>query len=124
MAIDDAYAKLIDQVQADGLWVRDLLHNTATQLEGMPTADDPDAPADPSDPAAAAMLPQMELQPFEHYDYIMLLFRNDQDFQRACEVLGIQKVQIDYPGGLTKIGLGRCLDGAKAIDRLAQGDRG
>ena len=60
----------------------------------------------------------MECQPFEHYDYVMLMFRNDQDFQRACELLGIEKVQITYPGGLKKIGLGRCIDGAKAIDRL------
>jgi len=60
----------------------------------------------------------MELQPFEHYDYIMLLFRNDEDFQQGCEVLAIEKVQITYPGGLQRIGLGRCLDGAKAIDRL------
>ncbi|MGB2823400.1 MAG: hypothetical protein WBF17_20625 [Phycisphaerae bacterium] len=48
----------------------------------------------------------------------MLMFRNDQDFQRACELLGIEKVQITYPGGLRKIGLGRCIEGAKAIDRL------
>jgi hypothetical protein len=48
----------------------------------------------------------------------MLMFRHEQDFQRACEVLGIKKVEVAYPGGLKKIGLGRVVDGAKAIDAL------
>ena len=51
----------------------------------------------------------------------MLMFHNDQDFQQACELLGIQKVAITYPGGLRKIGIGRCVDGAKAIQRLRGG---
>ena len=58
---------------------------------------------------------QLELHPFEHYDYIMLLFKNDQDFQQACERLGVERVQVKYPGGLTKTGLGRVLDGAKFL---------
>ncbi len=60
----------------------------------------------------------MECQLFEHHDYIMLLFTDGQDFQQACELLAIQKVQIAYPGGMRKIGLGRCVDGAKAIAKL------
>ena len=75
------------------------------------------------DPAAGAMLPAMECQPFEHYDYIMLMFRNDQDFQQACEPLEIRKVAITYPGGLKKIGLGRVIDGPKAIERLSGRER-
>lgn len=60
----------------------------------------------------------MECQPFEHYDYLMLVFRNEQDFQQACERLAIQKVEITYPGGRTKVGLGRVIDGAKAMRAL------
>ena len=108
-----AYAKLIEQVQADGLWVRELIHQTAAGIEA---ADAEEEQAGDDDDAV--QLPAMECQPFEHYDYVMLMFRNDQDFQQACEVLGIEKVQIEYPGGLRKIGLGRCVDGAKAIARL------
>ena len=117
MAMGDAeaYRKLIESVEADGLWVRDLLHNTAAGLNAADAAQDEAAE---DDDAPGAVLPQMEVQPFEHYDYVMLMFRNDQDFQQACELLGIQKVQIEYPGGLRKIGIGRCVEGAKAIDRL------
>lgn len=117
MATGDAaaYEALIARVQADGLWVRDLLHNTAAGLEAMAEEE-----GDPPDADQAPGLPAMECQPFEHYDYLMLLFRHEQDFQRACEVLGIRKVEVTYPGGLKKIGLGRCIDGAKAIERLGQ----
>ena len=71
--------------------------------------------------AAVIMGDQLECQPFEHYDYIMLMFRNEQDFQQACERLGIKKVEIAYPGGKPKIGLGRVIDGAKAIRILTEG---
>ena len=119
MATGDAaaYAALVEQVQADGLWVRELIHQTAAGIEA---ADEPDE--EPAGDEDAPQLAAMECQPFEHYDYVMLMFRNDQDFQRACELLGIQKVQIEYPGGLRKIGLGRVIDGAKAIGRLVDRD--
>ena len=110
-----AYEALIAQVQADGLWVRDLLHNTAAGLEAAEQqADEDAAESDDAHPG----LPAMECQPFEHYDFLMLMFRHEQDFQQACEVLGIKKVEVQYPGGLKKIGLGRVIDGAKAIDTL------
>jgi hypothetical protein len=120
MAIGDAaaYAKLVEQVQADGLWIRELIHQTAAGIEAAENGDEPD------DEEPANNLPAMECQPFEHYDYVMLMFRNDQDFQQACELLGIQKVEITYPGGLKKIGLGRCIDGAKAIERLVAVGKG
>ena len=110
-----AYEALIAQVNADGLWVRDLLHNTAAGLADAEQAAEEDAQEEDD---LAPGLPAMECQPFEHYDYVMLMFRHEQDFQRACEVLSIEKVEVVYPGGLKKIGLGRVIDGAKAIDRL------
>lgn len=122
MAMGDAaaYQALVESVQADGLWIRDLLQTTQRALdaqaaeaqEGGDAADDGQAPAAP--------LPQMECQPFEHYDYLMLIFRNDQDFQAACEKLGIKRIAITYPGGKQKIGLGRVIDGPKAVRLLEE----
>ena len=106
-----AYQALVESITAESLWVRDLLHNTAAGL--VATEEDEEPEEEPS-----AALPQMECQPFEHHDYIMLMFHHEQDFQQACERLGIQKVGITYPGGKTKIGLGRVIDGAKAIRTL------
>ncbi len=109
------YAALVESITAESLWVRDLLHNTQAGLDAA-AVDDEEPTEEPS-----AVLPQMECQPFEHHDYIMLIFRNEQDFQQACERLSIQKVAITYPGGRTKVGLGRVVDGAKAV-RILTGE--
>jgi hypothetical protein len=111
----DAYAALVESVQAESLWVRDLIHNTQAGLIAAGEEGDEEPAQEPS-----TVLAQMQCQPFEHHDYIMLIFSNEQDFQQACERLGIQKVQITYPGGKTKIGLGRCIDGMNAINVLTQ----
>jgi hypothetical protein len=111
----EAYRKLTEMVRADGLWVRDLMHNVAAGLTAQAEAADEQEP-DPESPGST--LPQMECQPFEHHDYLLLMFHHDQDFQQACELLEIRKVQVQYPGGMFKIGLGRVIDGAKAIARL------
>jgi hypothetical protein len=113
-----AYQALIDQVSASSLWVRDLLHNNQAMLKSQPDEDGDTPPDD----VPSAVLPEMECQPFEHYDYIMLVFKNEQDFQQACERLEIKKVQVVYPGGLTKIGLGRVIDGPRVM-RLLEGVR-
>ncbi len=113
-----AYRALFEHVNADGLWVRDLLDSTLRRLDAAAVDDTPD----PEQPAAAAPdLPAMACQPFEHHDFVMLVFHDDQDFQAACEKLGIKKVAVTYPGGTcTKVGLGRVIDGARAI-RILEG---
>jgi hypothetical protein len=63
-------------------------------------------------------IPNMDLHPFEHYDYVVLLFKNDQDFQQAVEKLGIKKVEVRYGPKCRKVGLGRVVDGAEAMKRL------
>ncbi len=110
----EAYEALVAGVEADGLWVRDLIHQTAAGLERGARASDEGL----EDAAEEAVHPDMECQPFEHYDYILLMFRHDQDFQQACELLGIKKVQVRYPGGLRKIGLGRVVEGPAAMRKL------
>jgi len=59
---------------------------------------------------------KMELQPFEKYDYIMLLFENSQDFSNACEKLGIGQVEVVYNPKCKKIGLGRVIPGKRFIE--------
>lgn len=107
-----AYAALVEGMEVDSLWVRDLIHNTQAGAN----AEDEDDEVQTGSPEAA--LPDMEKQPFEHHDYIMLMFVNEQDFMNACERLGIGKVAITYPGGCKKVGLGRCIDGARVLSML------
>ena len=57
-------------------------------------------------------------QPYEHYDYVVLLARNTFDFHRLCALLQIERQEFTVPGGAKKMGLGRCVDAAKAIALL------
>lgn len=116
MALGDAkqFDALAATIEADSLWLRNLIENTA---RGCDAATDDDTPA-AEKTAGAPHLAAMSCNPFEHYDYVVLLFKSTLDFSRACDVLGIKKLELCYPGGLTKIGLGRCIPGPPVIDRL------
>lgn len=57
---------------------------------------------------------EMGLQPYECYDYIMLIFRKEFDFASAIEAFGLEKKQ--SPGRTNKdVGLCRVVDGAKIL---------
>ena len=72
-------------------------------------------------------IPEMELQAFEHYDYIILVFRNQLDFIQACTLFGVAVAKVivrenenpDSRSVAVKFGLGRCVEGAKVIEMLA-----
>ncbi len=111
----EIYHALTESVEADSLWVRELLHHTLSQT--MPGSVDPDM--DMAENIPDIDLPGMELQPFESYDYVMLMFKDTQNFQQACERFGLKKVQVKYPGGTKKVGVGRVLDGAQFLQNLS-----
>jgi hypothetical protein len=67
--------------------------------------------------AAAAVLPplpEMEIQPFEHYDYIMVVFRDSHAWTRACDRLRLTREGVTL-GGRRKIGLGRVITGERFL---------
>ncbi|MBN2377043.1 MAG: hypothetical protein JXD22_11620 [Sedimentisphaerales bacterium] len=111
----NAYKELQAMIDAESLWVRDLIHNTTASLSGEQDATDA-GEGDPDE--LGPKHPELDQQPFEHLDYLMLMFRDDQDFQQACELLGIKRVKVTYPGGMKKVGLGRIIDGPVAIKKL------
>ena len=67
----------------------------------------------------AAGPPEMELQAFEHYDYIVCLFRSSQDWMQAVERFGLEKQAFTLRDGENrKVGLGRVVDGSKVLEML------
>ena len=61
--------------------------------------------------------PEMELQPFEHYDYIVFLFDDQMDWLAAKEALGIENEAFTLKDGVTrKVGLGRVLKGDRLLE--------
>jgi len=63
-------------------------------------------------------VPEMELQPFEHYDYVVLLFDNALDWQRAIDLFGIGKARVVIDDRVTKFGLGRAIRGQRVLDMI------
>lgn len=107
--------ELLDQAHSEDLYVRELLNSLEKDAEE--ALPDPDGSEKTDGP------PEMALQPFEQYDYVVLLFRNSQDWDQACERLGLESVAFKFATTKSdkprkKIGLGRVVDGAKALELL------
>lgn len=66
-------------------------------------------------------LASMELNEFEHYDYLVFVFDNKNDFITACNTFNIQKVRGNGPKH-KKIGLGRIVRGSKLAEAIRLGD--
>lgn len=69
-------------------------------------------------------VPEMEVQPFEHYDYVLVVFRNTWDWAKAVDFLGLRDEGfsfVDSKGNRhRKIGLSRVMDGARFLAHLQQ----
>lgn len=61
--------------------------------------------------------PEMELQPFEHYDYVMLVFRDTFDWSQAVDFFGLEKQGFTVTKNQRKVGLIRVIDGRKALEK-------
>lgn len=61
-------------------------------------------------------LEEMDLKAFEHHDYVVLAFTNSHDWLRACEMLGIKKVNVSTTPTRRKVGVGRVVDGRKLFE--------
>jgi hypothetical protein len=71
----------------------------------------------PTDKITDATIPEMQCQPFEHHDYLMIVFDNSNDWSRACEMFGVRREAATVSGG-RKIGLGRVLKADRFLAAL------
>lgn len=117
--------ELLERVTTDDLGVREMLRRMQVENDALEEETEDDATA-----KAENSLPAMELMPFEHYDYLVLFFKTTFDFERALDFFGVRKTGWyahmggNYEKGRMKVGLGRALDGARAMDRIAAAKRG
>jgi len=116
----EQFTSLVAGMETDSLWIRELMDTTGKKMLEQGDEESEENKNGEGESESESNLPEMELQPFEGYDYIMLLFKSTQDFASACDKLEIQKVKVTHEGGLTKIGLGRVIDGARAIKMLSE----
>lgn len=108
---------LLDGVVTDELGVRELLRRMQSEANALIEEEDEEGTGKPDNP-----LPAMELMPFEHYDYLVLFFKTTFDFERALDFFGVKKTGWyahgggNYEKGRMKVGVGRALDGARAME--------
>lgn len=62
-------------------------------------------------------LKTMELRAFEHYDYVVFVFKNQMDWLNVVNEFGIEKVDAGY-GKTKKVGVGRVIDGKRLLEKI------
>lgn len=69
-------------------------------------------------------VPEMEIQPFEHWDYVAIFFRNTWDWAKAVDLLGIEEQGFSFTAkdgnAHRKVGLCRVMDGKRFLEALTQ----
>ncbi len=75
------------------------------------------AEAEQDDDKGKDSFPEMELQPFEHYDYLVVVFRSTFDWSKALDLFELDKAGFTVSRGKRKIGLCRVVDGRKVLEK-------
>jgi len=72
----------------------------------------------PKGRSTADLLPEMELKPYEHYDYVVVLATSTTEWNALAEKLGLEKVKVTREKGAPKVGLGRAIRAGKLLEML------
>jgi hypothetical protein len=60
-------------------------------------------------------IPRMEIQAFEHHDYLVFMFHDLRDWMLVLQLLGVHEVDYSITRKTKKIGIGRVLKGERLI---------
>lgn len=108
--------ELNERVNTDDLALREVLRrmelDAQRALNEETDEDGENGKKEKTGPAA------MELMPFEHYDYVLLMFKNELDWLAAVDTLGLER-RADLRK-TNKIGLCRVISGKQVIERIQQ----
>jgi hypothetical protein len=63
-------------------------------------------------------IPDMEIMPFEHWDYVVVVFKDLRDWLAAMEWFGIKREKVTIAKGNVKVGLGRAVDGVEFLKKV------
>jgi hypothetical protein len=90
----------------------DLADKLALRLVEVDGADEEEKAGKPDDEDG---VPGMDLAPFEHYDYVLVLARSTSDWFRLAAFLGLERVNASPIAGKKKIGLARGICASKLL---------
>src|SRR5947209_10353907 len=63
----------------------------------------------------------MEIQAFEHHDYLVFMFHDLRDWMLALQLLGVREVDFSITRKTKKIGIGRVIHGKRILDLARRG---
>jgi hypothetical protein len=112
---EDDLKKVIERLrEADPSFDTDLTGFVASDLDKLFEEE-----ADPADELET--IPAMESQAFEHYDYLVFLFKDLRDWMKAIQGVGVGKVNYSISRKAQRIGIGRVLRGERLLKILESG---
>jgi hypothetical protein len=113
-----ALTELLARVTPDGVGMESLLRDLQRSLDESEVQMET-ARRDIEHGGSDQPIPEMELQPFEHYDYLIFPFRSSLDFLNAAEKMGLRREAFTLKDGVTrKVGLNRVIAGEKLLSML------
>jgi len=71
--------------------------------------------------ASKKLYEEMQLKAFEHYDYVVFVFKSQHDWLNVVSHFDLQKVNAGY-GETKKVGVGRVLDGKRLLKIIGYSD--
>jgi hypothetical protein len=109
---EKAILELLDASNAD----MELTGKTLQEIEAELTAAPPELPS----------IPALELRPYEHFDYVVVLADNVHEWEWLCEFCDLEKVDGRNEKSGAKIGLGRGVRASTLIAKIkeARGEAG
>lgn len=105
----EAQRELLESIEAHEAGLRKMLADLLAEARQAEFREDRARSREIDDGLSA-----MELQPHEHYDYVIVLARSTHEWNRLCELLDLGKVRTFHG----KIGVGRGLPASRLISLL------
>lgn len=117
---EEMLAELLEEAEADDADVRRLLADIDLEFDpdSIEQADDDDEAG--LDNERYARVPELEIRPEEHYDFVMVMSENVHEWNRLCSLLGLTQQVVSRKGRM-KIGLARAVK-AKQLLALIDGE--
>ncbi len=118
----DSVEEMIDQIElvSPDIWDELMLASIKAEAEVEKILeDDPEAPGSRSEPVGDE-IPEMELLPFEHYDYLMIMADNVHDWEWIAEFFGLERRAFTLNSGKKLIGLARGIKASDAIRKIKE----
>jgi hypothetical protein len=104
----DNLKKLLDKLQINNYDMQSALRTMAADADKQRAATDPAARAE----SGGDEIPEMELEPLEHYDYVCVIARSVQDWNRIADVLCLDRQR---KPGTRNVGMCRVVDAKKLL---------